>query len=117
MNAIKPGSIKGDAELKRGTTFKEFRKSISAFLDAAVRYGLPKEQLFHVDDLLLLQNLPKVTACIFRLGQVAKDDPNFNGPYLGEIPYECIDPKTKRRAGMPEGMLAVLPLISPSIMS
>lgn len=106
MNAIKPGSIKDDNVLKPGTNFKEFRKSISKFLEAAAKYGVATDQLFQVNDLLLLQNLPKVTATIFELGRIAKESDNdFNGPYLGEIPYECIDPKTKRRAGMPEGKI------------
>lgn len=41
---------------------------------------------------------------IFELGRLAKIDSKCEIPaHLGEIPYEPIDPRTKRRAGMPEG--------------
>lgn len=101
MNAIKEGSVGGEAS--PGENIKHKRKNIERFLAAASAYGVPNEKLFAVDDLLLLQNLPRVTTCIFELGKLAEADRGFSGPQLGDLPYEPIDPKTKRRAGMPEG--------------
>lgn len=68
MNAIKPGSITGD--IIPGTEFKQKRKNIERFLEACSSYGVSKDMLFAVDDLLLLQNIPKVTRCLFALGKL-----------------------------------------------
>ena len=102
MNAIKAASV---AKIVfPAEKFEEKRQNIQSFLSAAKSYGVDADKLFQVDDLLLLQNIPRVTACIFELGSLVKKDSNFKGGYyLGEIPYEPIDPRTKRRAGMPEG--------------
>ena len=41
---------------------------------------------------------------MFELGRLAKADPSCGIIcHLGAIPYEPIDPRTKRRSGMPEG--------------
>jgi hypothetical protein len=68
MNAIKPGSITGD--IIPGTDFKQKRKNIERFLQACSSYGVSKDMLFAVDDLLLMQNIPKVTRCLFALGKL-----------------------------------------------
>ncbi|RWS31891.1 Muscle-specific protein 20-like protein [Leptotrombidium deliense] len=101
MNAVKNGSIKG--EVTPGDNLKHKRANIERFLRAVDEYGVPKEKQFAVDDLLLMQNIPRVTTCLFELGRLASKDNNYSGPKLGAMPYEAIDPKTKRRAGMPEG--------------
>lgn len=102
MNVIKKGSI--DNIIFPAEKFDEKRKNIESFLTAVKEYGLDEKDTFNVDDLLLLQNIPKVTSCLFSLGSLVKKDKNFKlNYYLGEIPYEPIDPRTKRRAGMPEG--------------
>lgn len=119
MNAIKKGSVK--SVIQPAETLAEKRVNIEAFLMAAAGYGVQKNKLFHLLDLLLLQNLPRVTACkspcsvtqgadptslagVFELGRLAKADPICGiTSHLGEIPYEPIDPRTKRRSGMPEG--------------
>lgn len=104
MNAIKPGSIK--KIISPAEKLHEKSSNIQAFLSAVTSYGVPSDKLFQLHDLLLLQNLPRVTKCIFELGRRAREDPNCNNlSRLGEIPYEPIDPRTKRRAGkmMPEG--------------
>lgn len=70
MNAIKPGSITG--EIKSGTDFKTKRHNIEKFLKACQSYGVEKQLLFEVDDLLLMQNIPKVTRCLFALGKLVR---------------------------------------------
>jgi hypothetical protein len=40
---------------------------------------------------------------VFELGRLAERDPSCSIPRLGSLPYEPIDPRTKRRSGMPEG--------------
>ena len=62
MNAIKVGSISGD--ISPGTNIKQKGQNIKKFLSACSSYGVTKEELFEVDDLLLLQNIPKVTRCL-----------------------------------------------------
>lgn len=61
MNAIKKGSVK--TVIQPAETLSEKRVNIEAFLTAAAGYGVQKNKLFHLLDLLLLQNLPRVTAC------------------------------------------------------
>lgn len=103
MNAIKKGSV---AQVTNGENMKLKRHNISQFLRGARSYGVSAEKLFHVEDLLLLTNVPRVTECLFELGRLANGDSNFAGPYLGEAPSaeSPIDYKTKRRiGGMPEG--------------
>jgi len=57
-----------------------------------------------VDDLLLMQNLPKVTRCLFALGKLVEDNDDYDGPVLGEEPYEPVNTKSgRRRGGMPLG--------------
>lgn len=102
MNVIRPGSI--SKILSPAEKFYEKRQNIQSFLHSLRKYGMDENVIFKMDDLLLLQNLPRVTACIFELGSLVKRDSKYTGTYhLGEIPYEPIDPRTKRRAGMPEG--------------
>ena len=102
MNTIKPGSIK--KIISPAERIEEKQANIEAFLSAAKAYGMPPDKLFQMFDLLLLQNLPRVTACIFELGKKVSEDCKCSHlGRLGDIPYEPIDPRTKRRAGMPEG--------------
>lgn len=68
MNAIKPNSITG--EITPGTNIKHKRENIKKFLTACSSYGVPKEDLFEADDLLLLQNIPRVTRSLFALGKL-----------------------------------------------
>lgn len=68
MNAIKPDSIGG--QITPGTNIKQKRENIQKFLSACSSYGVQKDDLFEVEDLLLLQNIPKVTKCIFALGKL-----------------------------------------------
>ncbi len=70
MNAIKPGSIKGD--IVAGNDFKQKRKNIENFLKCCKSYGVKQELLFDVDDLLLMINMPKVTRCLFALGKLVR---------------------------------------------
>ena len=71
MNYIKPNSVPG--EIKSGGNIKQKRQNIEKFLKALKDYGVPKELLFEVDDLLLLRNLPKVTRCMFALGKLVSE--------------------------------------------
>lgn len=68
MNYIKPNSIPG--EIKSGGNIKQKRQNIEKFIKALKDYGVQKEVLFEVDDLLLLRNLPKVTRCMFAFGKL-----------------------------------------------
>jgi len=101
MNYIKPNSIPG--EIKAGGKLKQKRDNIAKFLKSCQNYGIPKEYLFEPDDLLLLRNLPKVTRCLFKLGKVSEEDNSFNGPYLGDEPYEAANKSGRRRGGLPVG--------------
>lgn len=61
MNAIKKGSVKCIEQ--PAETLAQKKVNIEAFLTAAASYGVPESKLFHLFDLLLLQNIPRVTAC------------------------------------------------------
>ncbi|XP_054166640.1 muscle-specific protein 20-like, partial [Oppia nitens] len=99
MNAVNKGSI--PEPIVAGDNNKQKRLNIENFLKSCTTYGVSSDMLFNVDDLLLLQNIPKVTRCIFALGKLASE--KFDGPELGDEPYEPLDPKSLRRAGMPFG--------------
>jgi len=101
MNIIKPGSIPGP--ITSGDNFKHKRENIKKFLKACKEYGVAQEKLFEVDELVFLENIPRITRCLFELGKLADNDSNFNGPKLGEMPRDQIDFRSKRRNGIPEG--------------
>ena len=61
MNAIRKGSISGIID--PAEHLHEKRVNIEKFLSAAASYGVHQSKLFGLLDLLLLQNIPKVTAC------------------------------------------------------
>jgi hypothetical protein len=61
MNEIRRGSV--ERVIQPAETLAEKRVNIESFLSAAAAYGVGKNKLFHLFDLLLLQNLPRVTAC------------------------------------------------------
>lgn len=69
MNKIKPGCINEEL-VKPGSTFKQKQLNIEKFLQAAHEYGVPTERIFAVDDLLYVQNLPKVCKTIYALGKL-----------------------------------------------
>ncbi|XP_023225250.1 myophilin-like [Centruroides sculpturatus] len=101
MNAIKPNCIPG--EITAGDNIKHKKKNIEKFLKACSDYGVSKDTLFEPDDLLFMRHLPKVTRCLFALGKVAEEDPNFDGHKLGDEPFEAVKKTGRRRSGMPFG--------------
>ncbi|UYV63033.1 hypothetical protein LAZ67_2002893 [Cordylochernes scorpioides] len=101
MNTIKPGSIPGD--ISAGSNLAVKRKNVEKFLAACEKYGVPKALLFHPEDLLLMQHLPRVTRCIFALGKLVEENGDWDGPQLGDEPYEAVNKAGRRRGGMPFG--------------
>lgn len=45
------------------------RQNIQRFLDSCKAYGMPESELFEVEDLLSMQDIPKVTRCFYALGK------------------------------------------------
>lgn len=101
MNILKPGSV--SEPITSGENFNHKRNNVKKFLKACKEYGVAQEKLFEVDELILLENIPRITRCLFELGRLADNDPNFKGTKLGEMPRDPIDFRAKRRNGMPEG--------------
>lgn len=124
-----PGSIK--IEAKPGTTYKQKRLNIEKFLEAAHDYGIPREKIFPVEDLLYFQHLPRVSKSIFALGKLVgrnihsihlllcicirsrtkiadyfpfqvDADGEYTGPKLGPEPFEAAG-RCMRRGGLPIG--------------
>ena len=58
MNVIKPNAIKEKPIY--GDNMKDFEMNIKRFLRALDEYGVVKTKIFKLNDLLLLQNIPKV---------------------------------------------------------
>lgn len=56
-------------DLSSGEDKKVKKENIQRFLTACQAIGLAEEELFEVDDLLSLQNIPRVTKTIYALGQ------------------------------------------------
>ncbi|GAB6029057.1 Muscle-specific protein 20 [Chamberlinius hualienensis] len=100
MEAIKPGSIQGKLSCNN---LKEKRSNIERFLRACANYGVPKNVLFKPEDQLYALHIPRVTRCLFALGKRAEDDPNYDGPSIGNEPYEPVGKAGRRRGGLPLG--------------
>ncbi|KAK8749447.1 hypothetical protein OTU49_015364 [Cherax quadricarinatus] len=86
MNRIKPGCIPEDSITWEGARSKQI--NIRNFLEQAETYGVPKAKLFHVEDLLHLRHIPRVTRCIYALAKLVAEDPNMGPdcPRLGDEP-------------------------------
>ncbi|XP_042878200.1 myophilin-like [Penaeus japonicus] len=95
MNRIKPGCIPEETITWEGARSKQ--KNIKNFLEQAEAYGVPKEKLFHPEDLLHLRNVPRVTRCIYALAKLVAQDPNMGDdcPKLGDEPSFLKEPKKK----------------------
>lgn len=103
MNHLRPGSVPIE-EVTAGTDARQKRRNIELFLRAAKSYGVPDRMLFAPDELLFLTHVPKVTRCIFALGKLVDADTGYDGPKLGEEPYEPVNAAAgRRRGGMPLG--------------
>ncbi|OTF77175.1 Calponin homology (CH) domain containing protein [Euroglyphus maynei] len=111
----KQTSAKKSLMLEKGEDKQEKVKNIRRFLDACRQYGLDDSELFDVEDLLSMMDMPKVTRCLYTLGRYIAEK-NGNRPTLGK-PYdewlneqmnyglniEHIGSNVRRRQGMPLG--------------
>ena len=77
-NAIEPGSIK----ISFSHMVSKQKENIKYFLEFCEKFGVPKADLFDVDDLFEAQDIPRVLDGIKALGQIAKTK-GYNGPVLG----------------------------------
>ena len=68
MNRIQPGCIPEEEITWEGARSKQ--KNIAMFLEAIENYGVPKAKLFHMEDLLQLRHIPRVTRCIYALAKL-----------------------------------------------
>ena len=68
MNRIKPGCIPEETITWEGARSKQI--NIRNFLEQAETYGVPKAKLFHLEDLLHLRHIPRVTRCIYALAKL-----------------------------------------------
>ncbi|KAG7160555.1 Myophilin-like 1 [Homarus americanus] len=68
MNRIKPGCIPEDTITWEGARSKQI--NIRNFLQQAEAYGVAKAKLFHLEDLLHLRHIPRVTRCIYALAKL-----------------------------------------------
>lgn len=95
MNRIKPGCIPEDTITWEGARSKQI--NIKNFLREAEEYGVPKAKLFHLEDLLHLRHIPRVTRCIYALAKLVAEDPNMGDdcPKLGDEPSFMQEPKKK----------------------
>lgn len=59
----------GSRPLTGGDDKRVKRQNIQQFLDSCKAYGMPESELFEVEDLLSMQDIPKVTRCLFALGK------------------------------------------------
>lgn len=100
INALKPGTIKEDLE---NATMRQKQRNIELFLNACKSFGVDKNLLFKSEDLLYLRNIPRVTRCIFALGKKCQLDGEYEGPDLGDEPYEPVGKAGRRRGGLPLG--------------
>ncbi|KAI2804361.1 hypothetical protein BLOT_003343 [Blomia tropicalis] len=84
--------------------------NIVRFLDSCRTFGLHDDELFDVEDLLSMQDIPRVTRCLYSLGKHAAE--KFGKPELGKPYDEWLDEQLKgdqlvdnfnRRSGMPMG--------------
>lgn len=55
--------------LTAGENKRVKRENIQHFLDSARTYGMAETELFEVEDLLSMQDIPKVTRCLYALGK------------------------------------------------
>ena len=55
--------------IEKGENKQQKSENIHRFLDACRQYGLNETELFEVEDLLSMLDMPKVTKCLYRLGQ------------------------------------------------
>ncbi|XP_071525801.1 myophilin-like [Panulirus ornatus] len=95
MNRIKPGCIPEDTITWEGARSKQI--NIRNFLEHAEAYGVPKAKLFHVEDLLHLRHIPRVTRCIYALAKLVAEDPSMGEdcPRLGDEPSFMQEHKKK----------------------
>ncbi|KAK3888923.1 hypothetical protein Pcinc_007053 [Petrolisthes cinctipes] len=95
MNRIVPGCIPEDTITWEGVRSKQI--NMRNFLQQAETYGVPKVKLFHVEDLLHLRHIPRVTRCIYALAKLVSEDPKqaSDTPQLGDEPSFLQEPKKK----------------------
>lgn len=55
--------------LTGGEDKRQKRENIERFLASCRAYGLSPEELFEVEDLLSMQDIPRVTKCLYTLGK------------------------------------------------
>lgn len=86
MNRIRPGCIPEDTITWEGARSKQI--NIRNFLKEAEAYGVHKAKLFHLEDLLHLRSIPRVTRCIYALAKLVSQDSNQpnDTPELGDEP-------------------------------
>ncbi|KAK8407837.1 hypothetical protein O3P69_002399 [Scylla paramamosain] len=94
MNRINPGCIPEESITWEGARSKQI--NIKNFLQQAEAYGVPKAKLFHLEDLLHLRHIPRVTRCIYALAKLVADDSNLSDcPRLGDEPSFMQEHKKK----------------------
>lgn len=56
--------------LSGGDNKRTKQNNIQQFLDSCRTFGLSDDELFEVEDLLSMQDIPRVTKCLFNLGKL-----------------------------------------------
>jgi hypothetical protein len=79
INKLQPKSV---AKITTKGGGFALRENVSAFCNAARKYGVPDSELFQTVDLFEKKNIPQVTLSIHSLGRQAQAH-NFAGPTLG----------------------------------
>lgn len=69
MQIIAPGTLATNAPLEKGDDKKVKAENIRKFLECCRQFGLNDDQLFNVEDLLSMLDLPRVTKCLYTLGK------------------------------------------------
>uniref|UniRef100_A0A7S2G3N3 Calponin-homology (CH) domain-containing protein n=1 Tax=Octactis speculum TaxID=3111310 RepID=A0A7S2G3N3_9STRA len=80
INAIQPGTIKKISDSK--IAFKQM-ENISKFHNAAVAFGVPKEDIFTIPDLYEDKDIGGVVRTVQAVGRHTQNLEGFAGPYLG----------------------------------
>jgi len=109
MEVLAPDAFGGQPRPVSGGENKQpKRDNIQRFLDSCRASGLADDDLFEVEDLLSMQDIPRVTKSLYRLGKHAAEKygkPELGKPYDEWLEEQLSGPveSTGRRSGMPVG--------------
>uniref|UniRef100_A0A7S1L217 Calponin-homology (CH) domain-containing protein n=1 Tax=Alexandrium catenella TaxID=2925 RepID=A0A7S1L217_ALECA len=106
VNAVWPGRIIG---ILRGRDIKPYKRlaNVTRFLQACSDLGIPDQNVFMPSDLTERKNLRNVVRCLFALGSIVPEPPEYSGPRL-EDSVELLMAKTEscQEAGVGSGNIA-----------